>query len=492
MSANIDKEISSIKVWLVQWIAQYLKIQQNQIDADSSSFFYFGLDSTAIAEFLHDIEKKYNITCDSNTLYEMNSLHDIAMYIANNIPTTEHSSNTTPTRSIDSSTHSTEKFKNIYFNINEGISTNTTVIDKIKYINFSGYNYLGLSGHSNVTEAVIAAVKEYGTSVSASRLVSGEKSLHRTLEKAIAKLIGAEDAVVFPSGYATNITTITHLYHKGDLIIHDALIHNSIKQGAIYSGATRLAFPHNDYLALENILKQYRHQFKQVLIVSEGIFSMDGDIPDVTQLVTLKKNYDAHLMLDEAHSMGTLGPRGFGVSEYFGINANDIDIWMGTLSKAFASCGGYIAGTHSLIQNIKFGANGFIFSVGISPANTAAAYTAIELMKKEPERVKTLQKRGQLFLSLLKDQRIPMGKCMNSPIIPVIVGDEARVISLHNALKKQAIYVLPIIYPAVQKGSERLRFFVNCLHTEQQIYYAADAVAKHYSLLTQRSDHGTY
>lgn len=250
--------------------------------------------------------------------------------------------------------------KNIYFNVNEGISNNTTVIDGKPYINYSGYNYLGLSGEPSVTKAVIDAVKKWGTSVSASRLVSGEKSLHQELETAISNLIGTEDCLVFPSGYSTNITIITHLFGKNDLIIHDELAHNSIIQAAVFSGAERIAFPHNNHQFLTNFLEKYRDRYRKVLIVTEGIFSMDGDIAEIPKLIAIKKQFNSFLMIDEAHSIGVLGKTGKGIREYYNIDAKDIDIWMGTLSKAFASCGGYVAGTYELIEYLKYTASGFV------------------------------------------------------------------------------------------------------------------------------------
>jgi len=461
---------ASIKDWLVQWISQHLKIPTDQVNVTSSSFFYFGFDSVVIAEFLGDVEKRYGVVCDLNALYEMASLADLATYIAEQQNTAQSNA--------DDDLKNTAKL--IYFNVHEGISSNVTLVQGKEHINYSGYNYLGLSGHPAVTEAVIAAVREYGTSVSASRLASGEKPIHAQLEKAIANLIGTDDAIVFSAGYTTNVAAITHFYGTGDLILHDAYIHNSIVQGALYSGANRIMFPHNDYAALESLLQEHRAQFRQVLIVSEGVFSMDGDMPDIKKLIALKKQYHAHLMIDEAHSIGTLGEHGAGMREHAGIDASDVEIWMGTLSKAFASCGGYIAGKQALIDSIKYGSNEFIFSAGISPANTAAALSAIELMGKETHRLQTLHHRSQLLLTLLKEAQIPTGDSLGSPIIPVIVGDERLAMSLSQQLIDEAIYTLPIIYPAVKKGTARLRFFINCLHTEEQIHYTAQAIIRNY------------
>jgi 8-amino-7-oxononanoate synthase len=371
-----------------------------------------------------------------------------------------------------------ENLKSIYFNVNEGISSNTTVLSGTSYINYSGYNYLGLSGDHRVTEAVIDAVKKYGTSVSASRLVSGEKSIHAELEGAIARLIGAEDCLILPSGYLTNIAVITHLFGKKDLILHDELAHNSILHAALFSGAERIAFPHNDYQTLRNFLEKYRDQYRKVLIVTEGIFSMDGDIADIPELIILKKQFNTFLMIDEAHSMGVLGKTGKGIREYFNLNPKDVDIWMGTLSKSFASCGGYIAGTHELIENLKYTAAGFVYSAGISPANTAASLAAIEVMLAEPQRIKNLKTAHTLLLSLLKEHHIATGLSHNTPIIPIVVGQDATAVQLSHYLREHHILALPIIYPAVEKNQARIRLFVNCLHTEEQIKTTVDLLRK--------------
>lgn len=256
---------------------------------------------------------------------------------------------------------------------------------------------------------------------------------------------------MFPAGYSTNITIITHLFGKNDLIIHDELAHNSIIQAAVFSGAERVAFLHNNHQFLADFLEKYRDQYRKVLIVTEGIFSMDGDIADVPNLITIKKKFNAFLMIDEAHSIGVLGETGKGIREYYNLDSKDIDIWMGTLSKAFASCGGYIAGTHELIENLRYTSAGFVYSAGISPANTAAALAAIEVMKKEPQRVSMLRDRHTLLLSLLKEQNIPTGLSNNTPIIPIVVGEDSAAIQLSHYLKENHILALPIIYPAVEK-----------------------------------------
>jgi 8-amino-7-oxononanoate synthase len=224
--------------------------------------------------------------------------------------------------------------------------------------------------------------------------VSGERGVHRDLERALARAYGVDDAIAFVSGHATNVTVIGHLFGPRDLILHDALVHNSVLQGVKLSGAHRLPFPHRDTTALDAILADQRRQFERVLIVVEGIYSMDGDYPDLPRLIEIKRRHRAFLMVDEAHSFGVMGARGLGIREHFGVDGADVDIWMGTLSKTLASCGGFIAGEMALIEHLKFLAPGFLYSVGMPPPTAAAALAALECMLAEPHRVAALQARG--------------------------------------------------------------------------------------------------
>jgi len=373
---------------------------------------------------------------------------------------------------------------NPYFRVHE-----ETREESRELINFSKYNYLGMSGDPVVSQAAKDAIDRYGTSVSASRLVAGERPLHREVEQEIADLIGTEDSLVFVSGHATNVTTIGHLFGKSDLIVHDALIHNSVLQGCRLSQATHLAFPHNNWHALDMILRESRPRFRRALVVIEGVYSMDGDIPELPEFIKIKKRHGAVLMVDEAHSIGVLGQRGRGIVEHFGIDPADVDLWMGTLSKSFASCGGYIAGSRALIEYLKYTAPGFVYSVGMSPANVAAALAAIRLLRQEPERVTRLHELSGLFLRLAREKGLNTGDVSSdSPVIPVIVGDSLKALSLSQTLLEQGIDVLPMVYPAVPDNSARLRFFVNCTHTPEQIRFTLDTVASKLEAFHQKGN----
>lgn len=368
---------------------------------------------------------------------------------------------------------------NPYFSVHESIVGDTTVVDGRELISFASYNYLGLSGHPAVSRAAADAVEKYGTSVSASRLVSGEKPIHGQLERKLAQFIGVDDAILMVGGHATNETTIGHLVGEGDLILHDALAHNSIVQGALLSGARRRPFPHNDYQALDRMLKEIRSRYRRVLIAIEGVYSMDGDYSDVPHFIEVKKRHRAMLMLDEAHSFGTMGKTGHGMAEFFDLNPRDVDIWMGTLSKSGASCGGYIAGSKALIELLRYTAPGFVFSVGMPPAQVAAALAAINTLESEPQRVDRLRQRSELFLSLCREAGLETGDSHGTPVVPVITGNSMVALRLSNRLKSDGINVQPILYPAVDESAARLRFFITSEHSEEQIRFAVERTAVH-------------
>nr|WP_173376866.1 aminotransferase class I/II-fold pyridoxal phosphate-dependent enzyme [Bordetella petrii] len=356
-----------------------------------------------------------------------------------------------------------------FFKLHEGTASAETKIGGKTYVNYASYNYLGMSDDPVVQAAARQAMERYGTSVSASRLVSGERPIHRELERALAEVYEVEDAITFVSGHATNVSTIGYLFGPRDLILHDEFIHNSVLQGTQLSGARRLPFPHNDWAALDAILEDQRHQFERVLIVLEGIYSMDGDFPDLPRFVDIKRRHKAFLMVDEAHSLGVMGKRGYGIREHFGLAGKDVDIWMGTLSKTLAGCGGYIAGETALVEHLKFLAPGFLYSVGMPPSVAAASLAALRRMQELPERVATLQARGKYFLELAQAAGIDTGSSSGLAVVPAIIQSSLKAARLSAALFRQGINVQPILYPAVPEKSARLRFFISCCHTEEQL-----------------------
>ncbi|WP_280345068.1 type I polyketide synthase [Nocardia neocaledoniensis] len=358
---------------------------------------------------------------------------------------------------------------NPYFLVNDGVTRDTSMIDGVPVVNFSSYNYLGLSGHPAVVAAVQDAVARYGSSCSASRVLSGEKPVHRELEAELAGLLGTEDAIALVGGHSTNVTVIGHLVGPDDLVIHDSLAHDSILQGCVLSGATRRPFPHNDHAALDRLLGELRPRYRRVLILIEGVYSQDGDIPDLPAIIEIKKRHRALLMIDEAHSIGVLGTHGGGIGEHFGVDRGDVELWSGTMSKALAGCGGYVAGSAELIRFLKYTTPGFVYSVGMTPMNAAASAAAIRQLRADPAPLARLRRNARLFLSLARAAGIDTGDSADTPIIPCIVGDSLRTMRLSNTLLRRGVNVNPIIYPAVPEDLARLRFFVTACHTEEQI-----------------------
>ncbi|HET6612075.1 MAG TPA: aminotransferase class I/II-fold pyridoxal phosphate-dependent enzyme [Kofleriaceae bacterium] len=367
---------------------------------------------------------------------------------------------------------------NPYFSVHEGVTRDTSVIAGRTMVNFAAYNYLGLSGDGDVNAAVHAAIERYGTSVSASRLVSGEKPLHRELEYQLADFLGCEDAVVMVSGHATNVSVIGHLLGPDDVLVFDSLAHDSILGGGKMAGARRRPFRHNDMSALERVLAAVRPRARRVLIAVEGVYSMDGDIAPLPAIVDLKRRYHALLFVDEAHSFGVLGKTGRGIGERFSVDRTAVDLWMGTLSKALASCGGYIAGQRTLIEYLKYSTPGFVFSVGMSPANAAAALAALTKLRAEPERVSSLAHKSALFARALVARGIDIGPAGESAVVPCLVGSSQKSMQIAAALAARGINVQPIIYPAVPDHKARLRFFVTAAHSDGQLLATADAVAE--------------
>lgn len=354
----------------------------------------------------------------------------------------------------------------------------TTSINGKEYLNFSTYDYLDINAHPEIAKVVAETAAKFGTSAGASRLVGGERPQHAALEKAFADLYEVDDAIIYVSGHAANVSTLGFMYASRDAIFHDGLAHNSLVQGAVLSGATRYSYNHNDCDSLEEMLKKHRDNHKYAIIVTEGLFSMDGNIPDLPRLIEIKKKYDCMLMVDEAHSLGVLGKTGRGVREYFGINPKDVDLWMSTLSKSMCGCGGFIAGDADIIHFLKYGSPGFVFSVGMPPVIAAACHKALDIMLAEPERVHKLQAISQYFLKYAHERGLDTGAAQGYAVLPVIVGDSMVSGFLSQLLFERGIYVMPISFPAVKEGQARLRFFLSASHTEEHVRKAIDAIVE--------------
>ncbi len=366
--------------------------------------------------------------------------------------------------------------ENPYFVRHDSTLSNVSMMDGQKVLNFGSYNYAGMSGRPEVQQAAKDAVDKYGTSASGSRLLAGEKSLYQELERELAKWKRTEDALVLVGGHSTNVTFVGNFCGKDDLILYDALAHNSVDQGCRLSEATVKPFPHNDAQALESILKNQRDKFAKVLIIIEGAYSMDGDIAPVPEFVKLKKKYGCFLMVDEAHSACVIGKTGGGVDEYFGLQPGDIDIKMGTLSKGLGTCGGYLAGSRAMIEYLRYNLPGFVFSVGISPPLAAATLKAVQLMQEDPSIMTNMENNINTFVTEAHKRGFNTCLAGHTAIIPIMVGKDEDAFLLSNMLRHKGVFVPPAVYPAVPRGKARLRFCVITNHHKDEIIQALDAL----------------
>lgn len=339
----------------------------------------------------------------------------------------------------------------------------------LDFINFSNYDYLGLGLDQSPREAAIDAIHHLGTGALGSRLVGGERSIHQQLETNLAAYVGTEAAIVLVSGYLTNETLIGSLLQSRDLVLFDELSHASIMAGVRSARATCLPFKHNDVAHLQTLLEDNRGNHQRCLIVTEGLYSMDGDIPDLPAFVALKHRYDAWLMIDESHSHGVLGKTGRGICEHFQVPVEEVDLVIGTLSKSFAACGGFIGAQQKVCDALRFLLPGFIYSVGLPPSVAASANAAVRKAMDEPWRVMRIAELTERLKTGLETAGFETGTSIGRGIVPVLFNSDADAIAASRSLMKAGIYVPPIVRIAVPTESPRLRFFVTAGHKEAQI-----------------------
>jgi 8-amino-7-oxononanoate synthase len=338
---------------------------------------------------------------------------------------------------------------------------------------FASYSYLGLVGHPRINAAAKEAVDRYGTGTHGVRSLAGSLNVHKELEEVIAEFKGAEAAVTYSSGYATNLTVVSTLIGRGDYVISDKLNHASIVDGCLMSGAKFLRFKHNDMDALEGRLKQAQDG-DAILVISDSVFSMDGDVLNFPKTVELCKKYNAWLMIDEAHSVGVLGKTGRGIEEHFGMEGT-IDIKMGTLSKTIPSVGGYVAGSKELIEFLRHASRAYIFSAALPPAQAAAACESFKVILDEPWRVEKLCANASQFINGLKQRGFDT-MLTETAIVPVLCGSDEAAYEMTRSSQEKNVFVLPVVSPAVPPGLARLRATVTTAHEEAEIESAMDII----------------
>lgn len=346
------------------------------------------------------------------------------------------------------------------------------------FLSFAQYDYLGLQRHPEVIDAAQSALETFGSGSGASRIVGGERSGHRTLEAALARFLGVEDVVTIISGYLTNLSLINHLLGPRDLVLIDEFAHNSIVVGAKSGRFACQTFGHNDLDDLERQLSAARDQYRHVLIVVEGLYSMDGDIPDLPRLIEIKRRHDAWLLVDEAHSYGVLGPTGRGLCDYYGVAPSEIDLSVGTLSKSFVSSGGFIAAAAEIVAWLRFTLPGFVYSVGLSPATAASAQAAVTILEREPDRVARLKARSRLFRDAARAAGLNPGRAIGEAVVPLFFESGEQTMLVSQELLSQGIYAPPIIQVGVPRDQPRIRFFFSANHSEADILRTIDIIAE--------------
>lgn len=351
----------------------------------------------------------------------------------------------------------------------------TAVIDGREVVMLGSNNYLGLTIHSEVRQAAMAAVEEFGTSLTGSRLLNGTHKFHIELEKNLAEFLGKEDCLVFSTGYQANLGVLSALLNKNSVLIMDKSNHASIYDGARLSQAEVARFDHNDMVDLEKVLSQIPAD-KPKLIIVDGVFSMEGDLPPLPRIVELARKYKARLAVDDAHGIGINGRGGRGTADHFGVT-DQVDLVVGTFSKTLASIGGFVAGERKVIDFIRHFGRSVLFSASLPPASVAAANTALAVMQREPERVERVVENGRYMRENLRKLGFEIG-ASETPVIPVIIGDEFLTLTIWKELLEEGVYVNAVLYPAVPKNKALLRTSYTSEHTQAHLDCALDKFAK--------------
>lgn len=337
----------------------------------------------------------------------------------------------------------------------------------------SSYDYLGLIGDARIDEAAVAALLRYGTSTSGARLLTGTLDIHRAMERDLAQFKGTEDAVTFSSGYMANLGVIYGLFGPSDRVLIDELCHRSLLDACRMAGVQVQRFRHNDPESARDELKK-PHSANRTVLVSDGVFSMDGDICCLPDLIALKKEFGCFLMMDEAHATGVLGALGRGTDEHFGIATDEVDIWTGSLAKSIPSSGGFVAVSQEVAIFLQHASSPYIFSAAMNAASVAAITTGLAILREEPERVQRIRDNGNFLRAGLNALGFDTGLSQTA-VVPVILRDESTTALFARGLRDLGIIAAPVMFPAVAQGAARLRLCVTAAHTTDQLQYVIDA-----------------
>ena len=360
-----------------------------------------------------------------------------------------------------------------YFREIQSDQDTEVIISGKKVLMFGSNAYLGLTNHPKVKEAAIEAIKKYGTGCAGSRFLNGTLDIHIQLEKRLAEFVGKEDAIVYSTGFQVNLGVVSCLTGREDYILWDELDHASIIEGHRLSFSTKLKYKHNDMESLEKQLQKCDPD-KVKLIVTDGVFSMEGDVAKLPEICALAKKYNANVMVDEAHGLGVFGKQGRGTCDHFGVT-NDVDLIMGTFSKSLASIGGFIAADESIINYPRHHSRSYIFSASNTPAATAAANAALDIMINEPERIEHLWKLTNYALDGFRQMGCEIGHT-STPIIPLFIRDNDLTFTIVKELFEAGIFVNPVVSPAVASEDTLIRFSLMATHTKEQLDYALEQI----------------
>lgn len=362
-----------------------------------------------------------------------------------------------------------------YFRKIESEQDTEVVINGKKVLMFGSNSYLGLTNHPKIKEAAIEATKKYGTGCAGSRFLNGTLDIHIELENKLAEFVGKDEAMIFSAGFNVNMGVVSNLTGREDYVLFDELDHASIMTGKQLTFSKTLKFKHNDMQSLEEKL-QLCDTDKIKLIVVDGVFSMEGDVTKLPEIVALSKKYGASIYVDEAHSLGVFGKQGRGICDHFGLT-KDVDLIMGTFSKSLASIGGFIASDSVTINWLRHTARPYIFSASITPAATASVLAALEIMKNEPERMDHLWKITKIALEGFRNIGFEIGRT-ETPIIPIFIRDNDKTYLFTKLLFEEGVFVNPVVSPAVPSNDTLIRFSLMATHTEEQVQIALEKIGR--------------
>ena len=499
LPASVDKEAFDAILQKVKAIAsESMDVDPEDVDEMADLYTGLGVDSLKMVSLLGETEEAFGVMIVDRDKKYYHNLYELALIVYGKLHNTAAMpAGAEPEEKVERITDFTKspeyikfakRIKDTFSEVNpyavahDSVIRDTSIIDGKEVINMGSYNYLGMSGHPETVKAAIEAIKKYGTSSSGSRSLAGEKTIYRDMEKTIAKWKHTDDAIVCTGGWATNVAFVSCFMKEGDLILYDERSHSSVIEGARLSHADSKAFAHNDMKELEEILKRIEGKYHKVLLAAEGVYSMDGDMGPVPELIALKKKYKCFLVIDEAHSGGILGEHGGGCDEYYNLAPDDIDIKYGTMSKALGTVGGYVAARQEIIDYLRGSMSGFVFTAGIAPPLAAACQKTVELIMSDNTPVQNLHRNIRYFVRRAKEEGLVKDHCGETPIVPIVVGSDLDAAKLSGELLKRGIFIPPAMYPAVPIGQARLRVSISSTHSIEQletvIVNIADAMRK--------------